>query len=93
MVRPASNGDAHYGPFFEITALKAVLSEFAKIMLGAGNVFSQFFEPKKRSDFEMKIYFMETQGLWLEKFFKHKMNWIPIEELRALLRMLSLQPE
>lgn len=92
MLTPVSGGDAHCGPFFELTAMSAVLSELAKHLVQAAEVFHVFFDPRNRADCEMKIGFMEARGLWLEKFFGQPFDRRPVEEMRALLLAAQGQP-
>lgn len=85
MLAQQRSGDAHCGPFFEFTALKAVYEELAKHMVQAGNAFMRFFSPETRAGYETKRNFMETQGEWVERTYSHAFDRSQIDELRALL--------
>jgi len=92
MLTPVAGGNAHCGPFFEHTAMSAVLSELAKHLVQAAEVFHLFFDPRNRADCETKVSFLEARGLWLEKFFGHPFDRRKVEELRAHLSKVHAQP-
>lgn len=84
MLQAGEHG-AHCGPFFEVTAMDAVLSELAKLALQAGSAFSGFFEPKNNTDLVIKLDFLEARGKWLERFFATPFDQGEIDELRTTL--------
>jgi len=88
MLTPIPGGDAHCGPFFEVTAMKAVLSELAKHLVQAAQVFTLFFDMRNRSDCAVKIIFMEAQGLWMEKFFNLPFDRASPDVMRGMLTKL-----
>ncbi|MEX0853176.1 MAG: hypothetical protein WD036_07830 [Bauldia sp.] len=85
MLAPQKDGDAHCGPFFELTAFKAVYEELAKHMVQAGNAFTQFFAGGTVAAYQTKISFMEAQGEWVERFYGRTFDRLQIDELRTLL--------
>lgn len=80
-------GGAHCGPFFEVTALEAVLSELAKIIVQATTAYTRFFEIKTKEDGLMKVAYVETSGRWFQRFFGSTYADEQVAELRALLGM------
>lgn len=86
MITPVPGGDAHCGPFFETTALKACLEELAKLMVQAGSIFTRFFKAKTKNDFLKKIAFMEEKSRWFEIIYKKKFDTSEIDELRELIK-------
>jgi hypothetical protein len=89
MITPIPSGDAHCGPFFEMSALKACLEELAKLMIQAGGIFTRFFEAKNEADYLTKIAFMEAQGRWFEKYCGQKFDSSGIEKMRLLMQEVS----
>lgn len=89
MITPIPGGDAHCGPFFEVSALKACLEELAKLMVQAGGIFTRFFEAKNEADYLTKIAFMEAQGRWFEKYWEKKFDSSGIEKMRLLMQKVS----
>lgn len=89
MLTPVEGGDAHCGPFFVEPSLIATGSELAKIMVQAAQVFTRFFVSKTRVDKEVKIIFLEKQGLWFERFFEQPFDRKPLDEMRAQLAQLK----
>lgn len=89
MLTPIPGGDAHCGPFFEYTAMKAVFEELTKVMMQAGTVIPRFFPAKAKKDFEAKIRYMETLGMWTEKFYGRPFDRKPIDDLKSELSKLN----
>lgn len=58
MLAPRPGGDAHCGPFFEITSLTAVYEELVKLLVQAASTFTMFFEATGSKDYVMQIAFM-----------------------------------
>ena len=85
MLVPQPGGNAHCGPFFELTAFKAVYEELAKHLVQAGNVFVQFFPGSTTAGHKTKISFMEVQAQWAERFYGRSFDRSQIDELRALV--------
>ncbi len=92
MLTPIAGGDAHCGPFFEFTALKAVLSEMAKLAIQAGNQFALFFPKNTNATRGISLDFMEKQGKWCERFYNRPYDPKPIDDIRADMRKLEDQP-
>lgn len=88
MLRSKRGGNAHSGPFFALDSLVAVVEETAKISISAATTFTRFFSLKTKTDAMTKIALMEQTGLWLERFFKHPYNSIPVNELKLLVASL-----
>ena len=84
MLAPRTGGDAHCGPFFEITSLTAVSEELVKLLVQAASTFTMFFEATGSKDYVMQIAFMEAQGEWMEKFLKRPFDRAQLDELRTL---------
>lgn len=93
MLTPIPGGEAHCGPFFEFTAMKAVLEELVKVLMQCGTVVPKFFVAKSRQDDEMKIHFMEALGLWAEKFYERPFERESLNELRAQLDKAYAVPD
>jgi hypothetical protein len=79
MLAPKPGGDAHCGPFFEFTTLKAVYEELARLLVQAGAMIMQFFPDGRKHDREMKTSFMKAQAHWAEKFYGHPSNQAKIK--------------
>ncbi len=88
MLTPIPGGDAHCGPFFEETALKATLSELARIGIMGGQNFTKFFGAKTRADNLAKILFMEAHGPWFERFYNRPFDPALLNVMRADLGRL-----
>ena len=85
MLTPLAGGDAHCGPFFEDTALRATLSELANLIIMGGQLFTKFFKGRSRTDYLTKIVFMEANGHWFERFYHQPFDRAPLNEMRALI--------
>jgi hypothetical protein len=85
LLQPIPDGDIHCGPFFGETALKATISELAKISVGAATNFSVFFSSDSLTDLEVKLRVMEKQSLWFDRFFGKGFDRGQIDQMRALL--------
>lgn len=83
MLTPRPGGDAHCGPFFELTSFKAVYEELAKHLFQAATAFGQFFPNSTPDDYRMRIAFMEVQGAWAEKFYGRPFDKREIDIMRA----------
>jgi hypothetical protein len=88
MLTPVPGGDAHCGPFFEATVMRATLEELAKLLVQASTIFTRFFPAQRRQDYETSILWMEEFGPWCEKFYGRSFDRTQVEELRALLASL-----
>lgn len=84
LVRPEPNDLAHIGPFFARSSLKAVLEELVKLVMLAAVQFSQHFDATSRIDYAVHITFLESVGLWSEKFLKQPFDRKEIDELKRL---------
>jgi hypothetical protein len=60
MLTPRPGGDAHCGPFFEVTSLTAVYEELVKLLVQAAGTFTMFFKASSKNDYTMKLSFMEA---------------------------------
>lgn len=80
--------NAHCGPFLEAKAMKASLSELAKIVVHAVGIFNLFIEWKSASVAEAKISYIEAQGRWLTRFFNAPSNAAIVTGLRSHLETL-----
>lgn len=90
MIRSIPNGDAHCGPFFELTVIKATLEELVKIMIEAAEKFNYFFTPKVLDDYKTKIIFMEGLNGWSAKFFKNDLvDQSSINEIKNIISKLE----
>jgi hypothetical protein len=88
MLTPVPGGDAHCGPFFEPTAMKANLEELAKHAAQAGVIFTRFFEKRVKEDHATSISWAEEFGVWCEKFYGRPFDRAQIHEMRALIEQL-----
>jgi hypothetical protein len=85
LVPDRSKSTVHCGPFFEITALQAVLSEAAKLALQAAQAFRGVIKNRNIVQREVLIDFMQIEDEWLSRFFDTPSKSAEIVELRALL--------
>ena len=86
----APKGQAHHcGPFFDPTALKALVEELVKLTIQAGQNYSLFFKGETKVKMETKIYFMEACGEWMEHYFGQPFKREEIDEMKALLAQLG----
>lgn len=88
MLRPRGM-DAHVGPFFDETALEAVLSELAKLAVIAGEKFEMFFSIRAVEDAVTKIAGTEGRAHWAEVFFGRPFDPECSAELRRIKDELS----
>jgi hypothetical protein len=86
MLTPIAGGNAHCGPFAEMTALEAVLSEMAKLATESANIFQRFFSKRTPLASTTSLDFMEMQGRWVEFFFDKPYDPKPIDDLRKLAK-------
>lgn len=91
MIKPQGQ-DAHAGPFFDETALKAVLSEFARTLVQTAAHFSHLFAAHTVNGLATRIRFMEAQAQWFERFYERTFDRKPIEELKAMLLQATRNP-
>ncbi len=85
----APKGQAHHcGPFFDSTALKALVEELVKLTIQAGQNYSLFFEGETKAKMETKIYFMEACGEWFERYFGQSFERKDIDEMKALVAQM-----
>jgi hypothetical protein len=85
------DGSHHCGPFFEETAMKATLAELGKSALQAAGIFSQFFQPVSKTDYQVKVAFLETQQRWLMRFFAKEP--VPTSEIEAMRAVIARLPD
>lgn len=83
MLKP-SGMDAHVGPFFDDTALQAVLSELAKHIGNAAAQINCLCATGQVAHLEIKISFTEAQYRWFRKFFGRQIDQTPLEKMRRL---------
>lgn len=79
----------HCGPFFDSTALKALIEELVKLAIQAGQNHTLFFNGKTKAEMTAKIYFMEACSEWLEVYFNRPFERTDIEEMKAQLLHLD----
>lgn len=83
------NGLHHCGPFFEDTPFRATLSELGKSAVQAGMIFSRFFGAASKTDYQMKLAFLECQHRWMKRFFgQESVDSGQIDEMRAMIARL-----
>lgn len=84
----APKGHAHHcGPFFDPTALKALVEELVKLAIQAGQNYVLFFKGGTEA-MEIKIYFMEACSEWMERYFGRPFDRKGIEKMKAQLGLL-----
>ncbi|MCW8862884.1 MAG: hypothetical protein OQK07_10730 [Rhodospirillales bacterium] len=88
MLQPTGH-DHHAGPFFDFTAMKALIEELAKMSIQAGQNFSPFFDKKSKETATVVVLFMEASGQWLERHFKRPYDKESIDKLKALIATLN----
>jgi hypothetical protein len=91
MLTATPGGDAHCGPFFELTTMKATLEELANQLAQAGVAFTRFFPTQCQKDLETSILWIEAFGPWAEKFHGRPFDRAPVDDLRALLDQAAPQ--
>lgn len=79
----------HCGPFFDATALKALIEELVKLSIQAGQNHSSLCESETKAKMATKIDFMEACGEWFEQYFERPFVREEIDELKALLSELE----
>ncbi len=85
----APKGQAHHcGPFFDSTALKALVEEMVKLAIQAGQNYSLFFKGETKAKMETQLQFMEACGEWMERYFGQPFERKDIDEMKALLAQL-----
>jgi hypothetical protein len=83
------NGEHHCGPFFDEKPFRATLSELGKNAVQAGGTFTQFFTATSRTDFQMKLAFLEAKQRWLKRFFgQEPVDSAQLDEMRAMIERL-----
>lgn len=80
-----SIGTVHCGPFLEITALDAVLSEAAKTAVQAAEAFRQVIKADGLDAHAVRVGFMHEEATWLKRFFNQEPDEAKLAELRELL--------
>lgn len=88
MLAPKGQGH-HCGPFFDPTALKALIEELVKLAIQAGQNHTLFFNGKTKAEMETKIYFMEACSEWLECYFNRPFERAEIDKMKAQLVQLE----
>ena len=78
--------DYHCGPFFDSTALKALIEELVKLAIQAAQNQGMFFKSNTRDQYEMKLEFMEMTGDWMEAYLGSPKNQKEIDEIRKVLK-------
>ena len=91
MLVPQRGGKSvHCGPFLENSALQALLSEAAKLAVQAAGAFRVVIRNENLNQMEARIFFMEAEADWLEKFFAAKPDRTRIAEMRSQLAVAKL---
>jgi hypothetical protein len=83
MLKP-SGMDAHVEPFFDNSALGAVLSELAKHIGNAAAQINCLCATRQVAHFGIKIAFVEAQHRWLGKFFGRQFDQTQLDEMKRL---------
>lgn len=86
-----SIGTVHCGPFLEITALEAVLSETAKTALQAAHAFRHAIKAEGLDAHAARVSFMHDEAVWLKRFFNQEPNESRLAEIRELLALARAQ--
>lgn len=82
-----SIGTVHCGPFLEITALEAVLSETAKTAVQVAEAFRHAIKADGIDAHAARIGFMHEEAAWLKRFFNQEPDEARLAELRELLAL------
>lgn len=88
MLTDKPGGDIYTGPFFHTKSLKAGLEELARSLAQAGGIFINLF-PQRPSDFQARLFFMEKQGQWAERFLGRPYHRAQIDELQEMARTVA----
>lgn len=80
-------GAVHCGPFLEITALDAVLSEAAKTAVQAAEAFRHVIKAYGLDAQALRIDFVHQEVAWLKRFFNKEPDEAKLAELRELLAL------
>jgi hypothetical protein len=92
MLAPDPNEKAvHCGPFLEITALQAILSEAALTAIQAGNSFGLLMNADDLRAHGVRLAFMHAEAEWLTQFFGQEPNQAYLAELRDLYAQAQQQ--
>lgn len=89
LLRPSADGLALIGPFFERSALAALVSEVAKSNVPAAMSFVRHFTPATRDDHLTAIGFIELSDRWSAHFYGTPFEPEKFIELR---RLVDLRP-
>lgn len=81
--------EAHCGPFFDSTALKATVEELAKLAAQAGQSYGSFSKAKSKEGMATRIYFLEACGDWTERYFGRPFNRKDIDDMKAMLARME----
>jgi hypothetical protein len=82
------NGLLQCGPFFDVTALSASLSELARQSVAAGESYQRLFTRCSREDFENTYAYFVLEGRWLERFYGRPFDTNLAAEYRATIDRL-----
>jgi hypothetical protein len=88
MLAPQAQG-YHCGPFFDPTALKALIEELARITVQAGCNYSPFFKGDTKQKMETKLHLMEVGGEWMEMYYGRYFDRREVDEMKAMLVQLQ----
>lgn len=69
MMRPQKEGDAVIGPYMEATALKATVSEMARLAVQTGEQINAFFPTNWGPGFPCRVIFAQLKREWLATFY------------------------
>ena len=79
-----SEKTVHCGPFLEITAFRAVLSEAALTAVQAAGSFRLLMKADDLDAHGVRIAFMHAEAAWLKQFFGQEPDHAHLAELRDL---------
>lgn len=87
MLMPARR-QHHCGPFFDPTALKAMIEELAKLAIQAGTNYNLFFKPDTKQRMVVKLAFLEASMEWREIYFGQAFDREAIDALKQQVDQL-----
>lgn len=75
MLRPQKGGDVVIGPFIEKATLEAILSEFGRLAIEAGELLDAFFPKYWRTANPALEAFREGRDRWVAEFYRSNMEF------------------
>jgi hypothetical protein len=77
--------DHHCGPFFDFTALEALIGELVRLAIQGAQNYALFFKANSKTKLAAQIDYMEVVGQWAERYFNRPYNRAEIEGLKSIL--------